>query len=276
MRIYRILYNAKEYYATKNRQVFLLYEASKLRNDLGIEKFILGEQLPEPNLSINIQKEEFSYLPPIARPGKVICIGRNYKAHSEEQGRKTEDRPLLFSKYSSNLVGHNAMIPKPTHGDALDYEVELAVIIGKQATKVVENGLKYVYGFTTANDLTLRDIQKSDPGKQWTRGKAFDASLPFGPATVSRDEIADPQNLGIWLTVNGERRQESNTKNMIYSIDYLIQYISQAITLQPGDVILTGTPAGVGYFMDPVATLEKGDEIACGVETVGELRFRII
>ncbi|MHA2031306.1 MAG: fumarylacetoacetate hydrolase family protein, partial [Candidatus Kariarchaeaceae archaeon] len=157
----------------------------------------------------------------------------------------------------------------------MDYEVELAVIIGKSTSTLTENSnpLDYVFGYTVANDLTARDIQKSE--NQWTRGKGFDHSLPIGPTIVTSDEIFNPNDNDIWLLVNGENRQLSNTSKMIFNVPFLIKYISQLITLEPGDMILTGTPAGVGYFMDPPQPLKSGDEVSCGITSVGELRFTI-
>ena len=274
MKIARILYNGEERYGIVKGNTLELLK-SPVRDDMGVEAFIASEFLVDHDAVIEKNDETIEWLPPIAKPGKVICIGRNYLAHAEEQGRTAESKPLLFSKYPSNMIGHLSEVEKPSTGEHLDYEVELAVVIGKEASKIKDNAMDYVLGYTVANDLTLRDIQKSDPGKQWTRGKAFDQSLPIGPYLVTKDEITDPQNLEIWLSVNGEIRQKSTTAKMIYPIDELIRYISESITLYPGDIILTGTPEGVGYFMDPVATLQSGDVVNCGVTEVGELSFRI-
>ena len=173
------------------------------------------------------------------------------------------------------MTSHLSTVPYPNHTSNFDYEVELAVVIGKQAIKLrdEENPLDYVFGYTVANDLTARDVQKSE--KQWTRGKAFDNSLPIGPYIITIDEITDIQDKDIWLTVNGDKRQLSNTSKMIFSVGFLIHYISQVISLNPGDIILTGTPAGVGFYMNPKATLQSGDHIACGITDIGELRFNI-
>jgi len=274
MKIARILYDGEERYGiVKENSIELI--PNPVRNSLGIESFLDSVFLMESDATIDRSDEKIHWLPPIARPGKVICVGRNYLAHAEEQGRSAEKKPLLFSKYPSNMVGHNSEIQKPQTGKHLDYEVELAVVIGKEAKHVENDAMSYVFGYTVANDLTLRDIQKTDPGKQWTRGKAFDESLPIGPVLVTKDEIEDPMNLEIWLSVNGEIRQNSNTQRMIYDLEYLIRYITESITLYPGDIILTGTPEGVGYFMDPISTLKSGDVVNCGITEVGELKFRI-
>ncbi len=272
MRIVRVLRDGKEEYGYIKNGNYYNVEIWK-RNDIGIENFF-NENIKVEGIQYKLD-ENIKFLAPIRRPGKIICIGRNYLKHSEEQGKTAETKPLLFSKYSTSITHHLAQIPYPNHTKFLDYEVELAVIIGKRASKIDEDeALEYVFGYTVANDITARDVQKSE--KQWTRGKAFDNSLPLGPAIITRDEIEDPQNLEIWLTVNGDKRQLSNTKNMIFSIKYLISYISQQITLEPGDILLTGTPEGVGYYMEPKGTLNKGDHVACGVEKVGELRFDIV
>lgn len=269
MKIARVFLKGKEYYVVvKGNDVFM---TDIIRNDLGIESYfdteiLLGEKLCE------INDEELQWLSPVARPGKIICIGRNYLAHAEEQGKEKESEPLLFSKYSSCLVGHQSQVQYPTHTQNLDYEVELAVIIGKKATKIRNNPISYIFGYSVANDLTARDVQKAE--KQWTRGKAFDESLPIGPWIKTSDSV-DPSNLEIWLTVDGEKRQHSNTNRLIFDIPYLIQYISDTITLFPGDIILTGTPAGVGYYMEPKGILKPGNIIQCGITNIGELRFSI-
>lgn len=204
-----------------------------------------------------------------------MCIGRNYAKHSTEQGKEPEDKPIIFSKFSSCLKGHQSKINKPSNSNFLDYEVELAVVIGKSTSTLNTNDdpLDYVFGYTVANDLTARDIQKSE--KQWTRGKGFDQSLPIGPTIITSDEIREPNNNDIWLQVNGGNRQLSNTSNLIFDISFVIQYISEFITLEPCDIILTGTPAGVGYFMEPPQSLQSGDEVSCGITNIGELRFTI-
>jgi acylpyruvate hydrolase len=277
MRIGRVYRNQEEEYGLiRDNKWFKADEWS--RNNLGIETFLedtalLNTQFDE---KCQINDESIKWLPPVARPGKIICVGRNYLEHAKEQGKTSEEKPLLFSKYSTSLTGHQSQIEVPNHTQFFDYEVELAVVIGKRASRLDNqvNPLDYVFGYTVANDLTARDVQKSE--KQWTRGKAFDLSLPIGPYIITADEVEDPGNLEIWLTVNGDKRQLSNTSNMIFDIPFLITYISQTITLEPGDIILTGTPAGVGFYMDPIATLKPNDHVSCGVTGIVELRFSII
>ncbi len=273
MKIARFRVEGKEEYGiVEGNKVNIIQ--NQVRNDMGIERFLLEDDFLEKTKLTEPKEipEHLEWLPPIARPGKIICVGRNYLEHITEQGKKPEGKPLLFSKYSSNMVGHRASVDFPKHGTYLDYEVELAVIIGKE----LRNGGKVkdaIFGYSVANDLTVRDVQKSE--KQWTRGKAFDQSLPIGPWIVTEDEISDPQNLNIWLDVDGERRQEANTKQMIYSIETLLSFITEAITLFPGDIVLTGTPSGVGFYMEPKRTLQRGSRISCGVEGIGTLEFQV-
>ncbi|MHA2171490.1 MAG: fumarylacetoacetate hydrolase family protein [Candidatus Kariarchaeaceae archaeon] len=277
MRIGRVYRDQEEEYGLiRDNKWFKADEWS--RNNLGIENFLENTTLLNTRFDEKcpINDESIKWLPPVARPGKIICVGRNYLEHAKEQGKTSEEKPLLFSKYSTSLTGHQSQIEVPNHTQFFDYEVELAVVMSKRASRLDKqaNPLDYVFGYTVANDLTARDVQKSE--QQWTRGKAFDLSLPIGPYVITADEVGDPGNLEIWLTVNGDKRQLSNTSKMIFDIPFLITYISQTITLEPGDIILTGTPAGVGFYMDPVATLKPNDHVACGVTGIGELRFSII
>ncbi len=274
MKIGRVEINGKEKYVLNNGKSFHFIEG-KIRNDEGYERF-LGDQdfFEKVQVSEKTDLKDVKWLPPIYRPGKIVCVGRNYMEHITEQGKKPEEKPLLFSKYPSNMIGHNSGVKFPRHGKYLDYEVELAVIIGKKMTNVKEDFENYLFGVTVANDLTMRDVQKSE--KQWTRGKAFDGSLPIGPYIVTIDELNNLQDLEIWLKVNGEERQRANTSQMIYPIGELLAFITEAITLYPGDVVLTGTPSGVGYYMEPKATLNIGDYVSCGVENVGTLNFKVV
>jgi acylpyruvate hydrolase len=276
VRFGRILYDNKEYYLLKDQENYKLIRAENFRNDNGLESFFSSNGFNEEEI-INPKDVNITYLPPISNPGKIICIGRNFVDHIKELGNVQESSPILFSKYPSNCIGHNSTIKDTELGKFLDYEAELAIVISKTCYKLTpsEDVNDYIFGYTVANDLTYRDIQKSDPGAQWTRGKAFENSLPIGPYVITKDEIQDPQNLEIWLTINGEIRQNSNTKLMIFDIPNLIQYISQFTRLEAGDLILTGTPSGVGFGLNPPIPLQNGDEIACGVENICELRFRI-
>lgn len=276
MKFGRIVHRGKEKYGIVESGKWYTLNNVK-RNNFGEENLeVLSDiEIDFNNPSFVLADEDFTWLPPIAKPGKILCVGRNYAEHSTEQGLDPEKKPIIFSKFSSCMEAHQSTINKPIHAEFLDYEVELAVVIGKSTSSLSKNDnpLDFVFGYTVANDLTARDIQKSE--KQWTRGKGFDQSLPIGPIIVTSDEIRDPKNNDIWLQVNGENRQLSNTSLMIFDVPFLIRYISELITLKPGDMILTGTPAGVGYFMDPPRILQSGDEVSCGITNIGELRFTI-
>lgn len=205
-------------------------------------------------------------------PGKIIAIGRNYAEHAAELGNKPPERPLIFAKFPSTVIGPGEAITwKTSITTQVDWEVELAVIIGKRAKDVGEaEAFDHVYGYCVGNDVTARDLQlRTDT--QWTRGKSLDTFCPLGPYIVTRDEIADPQNLNLKTTVNGEVMQESNTQHMIFKLPFLISYCSQMFTLEPGDIIMTGTPSGVGDGRKPPIYLKDGDVVACSVEGIGEL-----
>lgn len=205
-------------------------------------------------------------------PGKIIAIGRNYAEHAKETGSALPDKPLIFAKFSSSVIGPgDAITWRESITTQVDWEVELAVIIGQRAREVSEeDALNYVYGYTVANDVTARDLQQK-LDTQWTRGKSLDTFCPLGPYIVTRDEIADPQNLAVKTTVNGEVMQDSNTSNMIFNVKHLISYSSRMFTLEPGDIILTGTPDGVGMGRKPPVFLKDGDTVTVSVEGVGEI-----
>jgi 2-keto-4-pentenoate hydratase/2-oxohepta-3-ene-1,7-dioic acid hydratase in catechol pathway len=205
-------------------------------------------------------------------PGKIIAIGRNYAEHAKETGSALPDKPLIFAKFPSSVIGPgDAITWRESITTQVDWEVELAVIIGQRAREVSEeDALNYVYGYTVANDVTARDLQQK-LDTQWTRGKSLDTFCPLGPYIVTRDEIADPQNLAVKTTVNGEVMQDSNTSNMIFNVKHLISYSSRMFTLEPGDIILTGTPDGVGMGRKPPVFLKDGDTVTVSVEGVGEI-----
>lgn len=202
------------------------------------------------------------------RPGKIVAVGQNYMDHIREQGNEPPGVPVLFPKFSSNVVGPEEEIRWPKSlTQQVDYEAELAVVVGEGGRCIdEEDALDAVFGFTAANDVTARDLQFSGGG-QWTRGKAIDTFLPLGPVVVSRDEVPDPQALPIACRVNGETLQDSNTEEMVFTVAELVAFVSQSARLEPGDVILTGTPHGVGVFRDPQVFLEPGDRVEVEVET---------
>ena len=207
---------------------------------------------------------------PIERPGKIVCVGLNYRDHAEEQGAELPERPLLFAKFTTALIGPGEPIVIPPLVTEPDYEAELAVLIGSTVKGVSkENALEAVRGYLCANDVTARDLQYGD--RQWTRGKSVDTFCPIGPQLVPAAEVPDPHALRIRCTVSGEVLQDSTTANLIFGVDEVIAFASQAITLQAGDLILTGTPAGVGYFREPKRLLQDGDTVTIEIEGLGEL-----
>jgi 2,4-didehydro-3-deoxy-L-rhamnonate hydrolase len=205
----------------------------------------------------------------IARPQKIVCVGLNYRDHAEEQGVALPERPLLFAKWPNTLIGNGDAIRIPAISTNVDYEAELGVVIGRRASGVsVDNALSFVEGYVVANDVSGRDLQFSDG--QWVRGKSLDTFLPVGDL-VPASEVPDPQALPIRAILNGEVLQDSNTSNMIFGVAEIVSFVSQAITLEPGDLIITGTPAGVGAFRDPKIWLKAGDEITIEIDGVGSI-----
>lgn len=223
-----------------------------------------------------IAETDVVYTPPILYPGKFLCVGMNYRDHCEEQGFPVPEKPLIFNKFNTSIAAHNADIPLPGRYDkCVDYEAELGLVIGKRARRVTrKTAMKCVGGYTIVNDLSLRTIQKRE--KQWARAKGWDNSGPFGPVIVTPDEIPDPHKLAISTVLNGRVMQKSNTSNLIFPVPDLISFISQLITLEPGDLISTGTPGGVGVFRDPQVFLRDGDIVEIKIDRLGTLRNRIV
>lgn len=217
-----------------------------------------------------VLEDDVVYLPPVKDPSKIICIGLNYADHAAETNAKIPEQPIIFFKATSSIAGpnDNVIIPKNSH--KTDWEVELAVVIGKKAAYVrEEEAMDYVAGYCLHNDYSEREFQL-ERGGQWVKGKSCDTFAPLGPWLVSRDEIKDINDLRLWLTVNGKTMQDGNTKNLIFKIPYLISYVSQFMSLLPGDIISTGTPAGVGLGMDPQVFLKAGDVVECGIDGLGK------
>jgi 2-keto-4-pentenoate hydratase/2-oxohepta-3-ene-1,7-dioic acid hydratase in catechol pathway len=211
---------------------------------------------------------------PIPRPGKIVCVGLNYKDHAEEQGAELPAAPLLFAKFTTTLIGPGDPIVIPPVVTKCDYEAELGVVIGTTVRGVSkENAFEAVAGYVVANDVSARDLQFSDG--QWTRGKSPDTFCPVGPL-VPAAEVGDPHSLAIRAILNGETMQDSTTANLIFGIDEIIAYASQTSTLEAGDLILTGTPAGVGVFRDPQRLLAPGDEITIEIDGVGSLTNPVV
>jgi 2,4-didehydro-3-deoxy-L-rhamnonate hydrolase len=214
---------------------------------------------------------------PVARPSKIVCIGLNYRDHAAESNMDLPKEPVMFFKSTTAIVGPNDPVMIPRGGTKLDWEVELAVVIGAKASYVDEShALEHVAGYALHNDYSERAFQL-ERGGQWVKGKSADTFAPIGPFLATRDEIPDPQNLGMWLTVNGTTRQKGTTATMIFPVPVLVSYVSQFMTLLPGDIISTGTPAGVGLGIKPAPVyLQPGDVVELGVDGLGQSRQEVV
>jgi 2-keto-4-pentenoate hydratase/2-oxohepta-3-ene-1,7-dioic acid hydratase in catechol pathway len=248
-----------------------------LDTTLGLADLLLAGEDPTKLASSGdtVAYDEGQLSPPV-RPSKIVCIGLNYLEHVKESGAQLPKAPLVFAKFLDTLTGPRSPIRvRRSVTDQVDWEAELAVVIGERMNNVpVERALDYVFGYTVANDVSGRDAQLGDV--QWVRGKSFDTFCPIGPAIVTPDEIADPMNLGIWCRVNGEQVQAGNTGDMVFGIKELLSYCSASFTLQPGDLLLTGTPWGVGVAMKPQRFLKDGDVLETEVEGLGKLVNRVV
>jgi len=217
-----------------------------------------------------IRSEDAYWFAPVPRPGKLICIGLNYRDHAAESNMPIPERPVVFSKFTSAVIAPGEPVVLPTTSAQVDYEAELAVVIGRRAKNVsAARALDYVLGYTNFNDVSARDFQFADG--QWQRGKSCDTFAPMGPTIVTADVVPDPHKLSIKLILNGETMQDSNTDQLIFGVPELIEFISQTITLEPGDVIATGTPSGVGFARKPPVFLRPGDMMEVEIERVGKL-----
>lgn len=214
---------------------------------------------------------------PIVDPRKIICVGLNYKDHAAESGSPIPKDPVLFSKYPTALIGHGETIVLPRVSQEVDYEAELVIVIGKKGRHITaKNALDHVAGYTVGHDVSARDWQLKKDGKQWMVGKTFDTFAPCGPYLVTRDEVPDAQKLPIQLRLNGQTMQKSNTEQMIFGVAELLTYISQVMTLEPGDLIYTGTPPGVGNARKPPVFLKDGDVVEVEIEGLGVLRNSVV
>ena len=227
--------------------------------------------------SLFLHEESLTYGPCVPHAQKIICIGLNYRRHADECNLPRPTSPILFSKFNNALAGHNEMVRLPSKSSKVDYEAELAIVIGKKAKNVrVENALSYVYGYCTANDFSARDLQMKT--SQWLLGKSCDGFSPIGPYLVSKEEVNNPNELRMQTYVNRELRQNSSTSDMIFNCEQLISYISEHLTLYPGDLILTGTPEGVimGYPEEKQVWLKEGDEVSIEIEKLGRLTNKLV
>ncbi len=214
---------------------------------------------------------------PVADPSKVVCIGLNYSDHAAEVGATPPSEPIIFHKATTAYNAPNGNIVKPPHSTKLDWEVELCVYIGSRASYVSEDeALDCVAGYAVGNDVSEREFQQERPAGQWTKGKSPDTFAPVGPWLVTKDEVPNPEKLHIWLKVNGEMKQEGSTDKLIFGIKKIVSFVSEYMTLRPGDVIMTGTPPGVGAGMNPPQWLNPGDVVELGIEGLGEARQTVV
>ena len=240
-----------------------------LEND-GLSR--LAKWLETQQSNLPLISDNYRLGSPIKRPSKIVCVGLNYTKHALESGMAVPEVPILFMKASTSLCGPFDDILIPRNSTKTDWEVELAVIIGKRATYVSkEDAMDYVAGYALHNDVSERDFQLNHGG-QWVKGKSADNFAPLGPYLVTKDEIKDPHNLRLWLKVNGETLQDSNTSDLVFDVPTLVSYISQYMTLLPGDIISTGTPAGVGLGLKPPRYLKPGDVVELGIDGLGTAR----
>jgi len=219
---------------------------------------------------------DITFLPPIPRPGKIICLGHNYRKHIAEMGRQIPQYPVLFAKFANTLIGHRQPIVLPKVSQQVDYEAELALVIGRVGKDIPQTpaAFSYLAGYTVFNDVSVRDFQKRTI--QWLQGKTFDGTGPIGPALVTADEVSDPQSLDITLRLNGEVMQHANTNDFIFDIPTILSYVSQIMTLEPGDIIATGTPSGVGDARQPQVFLKPGDVVQVEIAQLGVLENPVV
>ncbi|XP_064328905.1 fumarylacetoacetate hydrolase domain-containing protein 2-like isoform X1 [Phalacrocorax carbo] len=223
-----------------------------------------------------LPRDSVRLLAPVGDPEKVICVGLNYRDHCLEQNAKVPKEPIIFNKFPSAIIGPFDDIVHPEESSEVDWEVELAAVIGKKGRHIEESSaMEHVVGFTVANDVSARDWQLRN-GRQWLLGKTFDTFCPLGPALVTKDAVADVHNLSIRCSVNGRPMQDSSTSHLIFRLPQLIAWVSRFVTLVPGDILLTGTPAGVGFFRKPPVFLKRGDEVRCEIEELGAICNKVV
>jgi len=254
----------------------LALEAAREALEYGRRSDVDGETVA--GCPVRLPRSEVRLEAPVPRPGKVVCIGLNYRDHARETGARIPEQPIFFSKFPSNVIGPEDDVVHP--GDAItsqvDYEVELVVVMGRGGRHIPEErALDYVAGYTVGNDVSARDLQLQR-GSQWAKGKALDTFAPMGPALVTADEVPNPNGLRIQMRLNGQTMQDSNTSEMIFSVPVLIAFLSRLFAFQPGDVIYTGTPSGVGLARDPQVWVRPGDVMEAEVERLGVLRNRVV
>ncbi|XP_061171456.1 fumarylacetoacetate hydrolase domain-containing protein 2-like [Saccostrea echinata] len=226
-----------------------------------------------------IPRDSVKVVAPIYNPDKVLCVGMNYIDHCEEQNAPVPIEPVIFNKFPSSIIGPTEDLVYPEETEKLDWEVELTIVIGKEAKRVQEkDAMNYVFGYTVAHDVSARDWQL-DPGKnggQWLIGKAMDGFCPLGPAIVMKEDLNDPHNLGLRCKVNGVTKQDSNTNQLVHKTAAMVTFISRFMTLKPGDLVLTGTPPGVGVFRKPPEYLKRGDVVECEIDGIGKVVNKVV
>jgi 2-keto-4-pentenoate hydratase/2-oxohepta-3-ene-1,7-dioic acid hydratase in catechol pathway len=243
-------------------------------HDVG-ELLASGWQLSEVDAGQPIDPATVTLRAPIARPGKIVCVGLNYHDHCREQGIEPPRYPPLFAKFANAIAGPGESILRPRATEQLDLECELAAVIGRRASRVGRHeALDHVFGYTILNDITMRDLQHED--RRWLRAKGSDGFAPIGPVVVTRDELNDTSALRLHSAVNGEAWQDSSTAEMIFDVPTIVAFASRTITLEPGDIIATGTPAGVGHFQHPPRYLHHGDRLRCEIEGIGVLENSVV
>jgi len=288
MRLVRYAYRGKESYGILRREGIidlpLLMEKEGRKAPKSLEDWIssgrgidevksLIEELPEEKISrVSVSRKEATLRAPILYPSKIVCLGLNYRDHAEEAGAEIPDEPIIFMKPRTSIIGPDEPIVKPSFVKKLDYEVELAIVMGRKGRNIpVAEANEYIFGYTVFNDVSARDIQFKDG--QWTRGKSFDTFAPIGPCITTSKQIGNPMNLRLTTRVNGEIRQDSSTNNMIFNVYEIVHHLSRVMTLEPCDIIATGTPGGVAAFMKPKPRfLQPGDIVEVEIENIGTLR----
>jgi len=228
--------------------------------------------------AVKYSKDSVKLLPPITKPGKILCVGLNYADHARESGKAIPTEPVLFAKWSNTLCGPGDAIKLPKVAHKVDYEAELVIVVGKRGKHIPNDAtaMEYVGGYTCGHDVSARDWQFRGEEKQWSIGKSFDTFAPIGPVLVTADEIRDPHSLQVQLRLNGKTMQNSNTREFIFGVPHILWFLSQVFTLEPGDLIFTGTPPGVGISRNPQVLLQAGDIVDIEIEKIGILSNPVV